>query len=255
MIVQRRDGALRLIRQHDHALLSGELALAWRSAASQPAVSEVLVLATSLHDLSWRRIDAEPRWNPLTRRPHDFLDFPRDAKFRSASRGITRVSRLHPYAAMLVSLHYATFAGAPNWFTVRERERRDRILGHLGDLAPDPERTALDLGLLRLFDVLSLHACQTSFDAVSQDGPEWLSGSYSGPAGGSILVAWTDADTLAMTPFPFGPGELNLRLSFRELKGESFADAKELRKSWWRSARRQRNLRVVPGGTSEASPT
>lgn len=246
VIVQRRAGELRVFRQHDHALLSGELALAWREAENERAVSDVLVLATSLHDLSWRRADAEPRFNPGTGRPHDFLDFPRDAKFRDAAKGIGRVARLHPYAAVLVSLHYATFTGAPPWFVSREADRRRRMLGQLGLRAPGVERMGEDLALLRLFDVLSLHACLTPPGAAGSDVPSWLSGSYATPDGGRIDVRWIDGETLAATPFPFGDRPLQLRLPFRELVAERFAGAEQLRAAWHGGGRRQWRFRMVP---------
>jgi hypothetical protein len=246
VIVQRRHGGLRLFRQHDHALLSGELALAWHVAQDEPAVSDVLVLATSLHDLAWRRLDAEPRWNAETGRPHDFLDFPRDTKFRSAAQGIARVARLHPYAAALVSLHYATFAGAPAWFVRKEAERRRRILGWLGNRAPAPERVDLDLAYLRLFDVLSLHACLTPPGAVGTSAPSWLTGSYATPGGGRVDARWLDPSTLAVAPFRFGDAPLPLQLPFRDVEGQRFDGAEQLGEAWHRGARRRWRLRLVP---------
>ncbi len=247
MIVQRRDGELRLFRQHEHALLSGELALAWREAADEPAVSDVLVLATSLHDLSWRRLDAEPRFNAGTGRPHDFLDFPRAAKFRAASRAIARVARMHPYAAVLVSLHHATFTGAPPWFARKEADRRHRILGQLGRHAPDAERMGLDLAYLRLFDVLSLHVCLTPPGAVAVRVPSWLRGSHATPDGGRINLDWVDGETLAVTPFRFGDRPLHLRLPFRDLAGERFDRAERMRAAWRKSSPRRWRFRLVPG--------
>ena len=49
MILQHRDDAIRCILQHDHALLSGELALAWR-----PGLPQEMVLTIALHDLAWQ---------------------------------------------------------------------------------------------------------------------------------------------------------------------------------------------------------
>ena len=42
MLIQQRARVLRLIRQHDHALLSGSLAFAWRSERESPLAPSIL---------------------------------------------------------------------------------------------------------------------------------------------------------------------------------------------------------------------
>ena len=56
MIIQTRQETLRFITQHDHGLLAGEIAHAWRR-PSGAALSAPLVRAIALHDLAWGPID------------------------------------------------------------------------------------------------------------------------------------------------------------------------------------------------------
>lgn len=213
MLIQRRDdGGLRLIAQHDHGLLSGELAAAWREPEGGDELRPELVLASALHDLAWRELDEEPRWNPETREPHDFLDFPPEDKYRAASEAIDRIEDLHPYAAVLVSLHYSTFGspGRPPDFEESEEERRLELLDDLDDDAPGSDRIRRDLDFLRLFDNLSLFLCLATPGARAGSLPPWLSQDLFRVPGREhrLELRWDDETHVTVEPFCFGGEEL-----------------------------------------------
>lgn len=246
MIVQRRAGTLRLFRQHDHGLASGEMARSWRRAGTSPAASAPVVLATALHDLSWRTADRVPRWNPATLAPYDFLEAPPGQKYRRAARGVAMVARLDRHAAVLVSLHHASFDTATPSFRRGEEVRRRALLAALGDDAPDPSEIRRGLGLLQLFDVLSLHVCLTPPDAGG-DAPRWLTGRYGVPGGGQDLtVTWADRDTLRVHPYPFGDVPLRLELPYRDLDAPAYPTAGAMAEAWKEAASEVWRVRLTP---------
>lgn len=275
MLIQIRDEGLRLIRQHDHGLLSGELAAAWDGSLGSGAWDRVVVLATALHDLGWRELDAEPRWNPETRRPYDFLDFPSDAKFGAAADGIDRVEELHPYAAVLVSLHYSTFGspGRPTGFEEEEEDRRMELLASLEDEAPGPRDIQADLSALRLFDNLSLFLCLTPPGAREGSAPSWLTAELlrwpswvgnppegkGGPGKGSpvghrtgkdgeegrIRLSWADAETAILDPWLFEGDTLSLEIPYRDLPRDRFPDSGALDAAWRASTEKVWKLRIA----------
>ncbi len=251
MLIQRRGGGLRLIPQHEHGLLSGELAAAWRGADGE-ALSEELVLASALHDLGWRELDAVPRLNPGTGEPYDFLDFPPEEKYEAASDAIERISELHPYAGVLVSLHYASFdsPGRPAEFEEVEEERRLELLAELEDDAPGPARIRRDLARLRLFDNLSLFLCLTPPGADPASRPGWLTGELLAvPDGGPRLEpTWRDGDTATLSPWPFDGGELEIAVGHRDLEGTSWTSQEALSEAWEGASAEVWMLRLEPAG-------
>src|SRR5438477_7062690 len=98
MIVQRRGGDLLLIRQTDHAALSGELAEHWGgSAFAPPEPRGSGLLAAARHDDGWREWEAAPRVNPSTRRPYNFFELPVREHIPFYLRGIEELVRDDPY--------------------------------------------------------------------------------------------------------------------------------------------------------------
>jgi len=106
MIVQEQGDELVLIRQTDHAVLSGFLAREWGNDLFQrPEPFESLQLATSEHDNGWREWELQPTIDPKTRLPYSFMSLPTDAHMELYQRGIERVVRSDRYAGLLVSMH------------------------------------------------------------------------------------------------------------------------------------------------------
>src|SRR5260221_8076253 len=106
MIVQEQGDELVLIRQTDHAVLSGFLAREWGNDLFQrPEPFESLQLATSEHDNGWREWELQPTIDPKTRLPYSFMSLPTDAHIELYQRGIERVVRSDRYAGLLVSMH------------------------------------------------------------------------------------------------------------------------------------------------------
>ncbi len=236
MLVQHRpDGSLRLIRQHDHALASGELAAGWVGVEREPApLSFELILSTALHDVAWRRLDDPPRLDPDTSLPLAFHDFPVPEKVRAYREGLDRVGEIHPYAGLLGSLHYASFpdVAGEEGFQSHERERRRRLRRELA-LGPEDEgHVERDLAFLRLFDALSIFLCLTPRSADPEVHPSWVEGGRHAetPDGHTIHLTWMDDSVVHVDPFPFRD-TLELRLPYRRLRG-TFESQAELETAW-----------------------
>jgi hypothetical protein len=236
MLVQyRRDGGARLFRQHDHALLSGQLAAAWTGIGRAPTpLGFELVLATALHDIAWRDLDEAPMLDPETGHALPFHAYPLDEKVSAYRRGLDEVGRLHPYAALLASLHYTSFPDVEGLGTLLEAESERRIsLRETLELgAYDEGRIARDLEFLKLFDSLSIFLCLTPPSASTDDQPVWVESARHAktPFGESLHLTWVEEDVLHIDPFPFR-GPVEARIAYRELEGR-FEDEETLRAAW-----------------------
>lgn len=252
MLIQRRDERLRLIPQHEHGLQAGELAAAWvgRPGSGGP-VSRELVLATALHDLAWRDLDRVPRRDPETGRPLSFLEFPAGDKYRAASEALDRIEALHPYAAVLVSLHYTSFGSPdrPAAFEESEEERRLELLDDLGEDAPGPRAIRRDLKRLRLFDNLSLFLCLTPPGASEEGRPPWLRpGLLRAPEGGvELSLSWRDEVTAVLDPFPFATDPVEVSVECRDLATNGFDSDEALAEAWERADAYRWSVRLLPG--------
>ena len=107
MLVRDRGDFWQLVRQPDHADLSGQLARAWGGelpASSRPAS---LALAATRHDDGWAVYDRRPGWDAERGRPRNFLDVPVLAHLAFYRACIQVVSDEDAYAGALVAMHGA----------------------------------------------------------------------------------------------------------------------------------------------------
>jgi hypothetical protein len=106
MIVQPRGSELLLIRQTDHAAVSGELAEHWGNAEFAPLEPrDSVVRAAAHHDDGWRAWEAAPRVGPRTQRPYQFTDLPLAEHAAFYLTGVDGVAAEDAYAGLLVCLH------------------------------------------------------------------------------------------------------------------------------------------------------
>lgn len=273
MLVQVRRDGMRLVRQHDHALMAGALARSWDADGPEgPGLPFRVVLATALHDLAWRELDAEPRYDPDRGRPFSFDAYPLEAKLSAYRAGLNRVEEISPWAALIGSLHYASFLGeaeAP-WFLASEAERRERLRAGLerptvraddgrpaagsGEVGAGGEsldrRARRDLGWLKFFDGLSIRLCLTAPGGREEELPRWLEPDrpLSPPGdGGELRLAWLDPGAATLEPWPL-VGPVALEVPVRELEATRYGDAGELRRAWRSTRERVWRLTLRPSG-------
>lgn len=268
MLVQEVDDSLRLIRQQDHAQLSGALAHAWRvptetelgdqSAADRSddgtSLPYRVVWATGVHDAAWTGLDRRPILDPETGRPCDFHRLPLSRKLEPYRRGIERIADLDSYAGFQVSRHYGSFLDVNSGgdeveaFLEAERRRREGLRERLppplrGDALLDRE-----LAWLKLFDTLSLYLCLTGPDVETTARPGWLvpEDRVETPAGRTLGVGWRSRRELVLEP-EGGPAplasDLELRIPYREVPA-MHGSQEELEESWREAGTEHLEVRV-----------
>jgi hypothetical protein len=235
-----RDGFL-CIRQIDHAALSGELARAWGGAmpALRPAGS--VELATLRHDAGWEELDRAPVRNPETGLPHTYRTCPTVDALAVAERSVANVGAADPYAAWLVSRHFASFhAGsdvpaAREWVTAQVGHRAEflsRAWPRVGRDAVHPYVLEANFDWLQLLDALSLAACEgweswESRETCAGYGEETTTFRYwRTEATGPLRVRGR------VEPWPFEPSEVRANLPLRMLAAGPWESSEALAGAW-----------------------
>ena len=240
MIVREEGGALVLVRQVDHSELAGEAAL--QLAEPAPPAS-ALVAAARVHDNGWREADEAPTWNPRTRRPHTFRDFPA-APYRAIwRRGIGRAIELDPRVGLLVLLHGGRFFRA-DADDPRDRAFRDaldaqcsdllRRAGLEGSLERAPPEVERQFEWVRFLDALSLVACG-GYDWARRPQVDGVRYDIEGPP-----------NELRVAPWPFRE-PFSLEVETRRVRGTAFSGEAEMRDALLRAQPRVERVRVAPG--------
>jgi hypothetical protein len=163
VIVREMDAALRLVTQPDHAALAAELLALLRlpGLVEHPRRRELL-RAVRLHDNGWQELDAAPRVERASGRPHAFLDLPDALRLEVWARGTRRYREREPYLALLVGEHARTLFAhrrdADGWRELLAEldEARTELLARC---ALDDAALRADYRFLDLADRLSLVAC------------------------------------------------------------------------------------------------
>ena len=201
MIVRELQDSFVLIRQHDHALASGEFARRWRN---PPRPRDSTLFAVAQHDAAWKGPDASVSWNEERDRPYSFQDYPVEAKVRAYAEGLDRLEEQDAYAACLCSMHYETLVrrfgrtGAEARFVEAQAGRQERLRAGLSD----EEIGNLDRNLrfLRLCDGLSLFVCLNEPGGDESPPPYPEGFEFDGQR---FEPAWEDGRTLRLEPDPF----------------------------------------------------
>lgn len=145
MLVLAEGGKLKLIFQHDHAALSGRIALAWRCEFIAHAERRGEVLrAVAEHDSGWEEADSRGFFDEASGRPASFLDMPGEAYPPLWLGSIEEAARIGPLAGYLVARHFATLAGFPSSAAADDGREEAR------DKAMDDFRSAVGETLVRL---------------------------------------------------------------------------------------------------------
>ncbi|MGB8474064.1 MAG: DUF3891 family protein [Candidatus Acidiferrum sp.] len=252
MIIQEQGDNLILIRQTDHAMLSGFFARAMGNELfSRPEPFESFCLAAAEHDNGWNEWELLPQIDPKTFTPYNFMSIPTEEHIALYQRGIERVVRADHYAGLLVSMHCAglydrTRATMPGFsakyvksnethlvtdFIQRLRLQQLRLKV---DLRADPamkafvEDHALHANLQRLeaLDRLSLYFCLapldgSTIDAVPLNGNGREADWDLQPAGNNFVT---------VKPYPFAKDPLEISILARRVPRRPYADEREFQK-------------------------
>src|SRR5690606_32635587 len=109
MIVRESKESFSFITQHDHANIAGEFFINLKTDFLPIEYYESLKFAVYQHDRSWIVPDSNPIWDDLNKKPYDFINYPEALKYHFYRIGIEQTDQVNSYAALLCSLHYASF--------------------------------------------------------------------------------------------------------------------------------------------------
>ncbi len=252
MIIQERGDHLILIRQTDHAVLSGYFARELGNenfARSEP--EESVRLAATEHDNGWNEWELQPHIDPVTFLPFTFMSLPTQQHMDLYQRGIERVVKVDRYAGLLVSMHCAglydkTRATMPGFsakyvksqeaplvtdFVQRLRLQQLRLKVDLrADAATKnfADEKWLQANALRLeaLDRLSLYFCLGPMEAATIDA---VPSNYSGGEVDWDLQA-EENHAATLEPYPFRRDPLEISILARRIPKRRYADNLELQK-------------------------
>lgn len=105
MILQQDDPMV-VIRQTDHAFLSGFFAREWGNEMfTRPEPFASFCLAAAEHDNGWQEWELAPGVDPKTFAPYSFMTVPTEEHVALYQRGIERAVKADLYAGLLVAAH------------------------------------------------------------------------------------------------------------------------------------------------------
>lgn len=216
MIISEKPDAWVMVKQHDHAHLSGLAVDHWdlsqfKGADRQQDVS----YAIYQHDRSWIGLDETPIWNDKNHVPYSFIDFPLIPKLRFYTWGLDETEKENPYAALLCSMHYASFfEGATHpdshAFLHSERKRQER-LKQFCYIKTSEQEDALHyhFRLLQFCDNISLYVCLNEPGVSKAEEYPWYRNGFKNSEifnkmhEQQIIAQWIDDMRIKFSPFPF----------------------------------------------------
>jgi uncharacterized protein DUF3891 len=253
MIIQEQGDHLVLIRQTDHAVLSGHFARELgNDAFAPPEPRESFVLAATEHDNGWNEWELLPEIDRVTFLPYSFMSIPTRDHIELYQRGIERVIKADHYAGLLVSMHClglydrtrATMPGfSAKYVKSQEAPAVSEFLQSLRlqqlrlkvDLRADSkmkgftEEKWLQVNSLRLegLDRLSLYFCMGPLEGATIDA---VPADYKGAE-----VDWDlqpeGSNAATLEPYPFRRDPLEISILARRIPKRRYGDDGELRKA------------------------
>jgi Protein of unknown function (DUF3891) len=250
VIVQQESDPMIVIRQTDHAILSGFFAREWgNSTFTRPKPFDSFCLAVAEHDNGWQEWELAPGVDAKTFAPYSFMTVPTDEHISLYQRGIERIVKVDLYAGLLVSAHCmslydrsratipgysAKYVKAPEQHLANDFLQRLRLqqLRLKVDLRNNPAtKPFIDDNLIKansqrleVLDRLSLYFCLGSAEDSSIDGVpvddsghevEW----QLRPASGSQFTLY---------PYPFRRDPLEFAILARRIPKRRYVDEAEL---------------------------
>jgi hypothetical protein len=246
MIVHEQNNEVVIIRQTDHALLSGFFAREWGNEQfARPEPFESFRLAAAEHDNGWRDWEVLPQVDPATFLPFSFMSIYTQDHIALYQQGLERILNADHYAALLVSMHCAglydrTRATMPGFSAKYVRSNESHLVNDFiqrlrlqqlrlkVDLRANPktkmytEEHLLQANLQRLeaLDRLSLYFClPTLEDYTIENVPLNDQGGQA-----DWELRRESAETITLAPWPFRREPLSISILARTLPKRHYAD-------------------------------
>ncbi|MBH0230214.1 DUF3891 family protein [Halobacillus yeomjeoni] len=212
MIVREQENAFIMIKQHDHARISGEIVSNWKNNfLLRSKLREEADWAVFEHDRAWIPLDDHPVWDGENNRPYSFIDYPLEKKLAAYQRGIEEVAAHSLYAGMLCSMHYQSFFSEEaddiriRQFIKEEKERQETLFAQMETDVP-MDIYQLHFKRLQFCDDLSLYVCMQEPGITKSEEVPWFKDGFRqsfdfSPEG--MMAHWKDENHVTVDPFPF----------------------------------------------------
>lgn len=264
-MIRREDGdSFLLITQHDHAVLSGQLAESFGNAAGfvAPVPFDSAIKGISLHDCGWPLHDDQPTLNDKGL-PIDVFESSREIALKVWPASADRAAAADPYAGLLTSLHvlalsvFATtqtdfpheklddpaskFAVAK--FQQRELERQEKLRAQLGlrteahshhaaekrEISQRGEdQLQYNFRLLQAMDQISLAACCTK---PPQDQTRDIF-HQPGDTEPIRLSLTRQGNNVVVSPWPFSVANVELKIPACRVPARAYKDNNDFRAAY-----------------------
>jgi hypothetical protein len=212
MIIREIKDSFIMIRQHDHAFLSGELIKHFKpSLLKSDAFFDDALYAVYQHDRSWIGLDETPIWNDREKIPYTFSDYPLLPKLAFYKIGVDEIERVNTYASLLCSLHFSSFFSQSKnkdclVFLTGEARRQMKLKESFPDL--DEELLQQHFRLLQFSDNLSLYLCLNEPGADKEDEHPWFKNGFQNtemfhPENQPLMSRWVNENEVTLDPYPF----------------------------------------------------
>jgi hypothetical protein len=257
-VIVREEGAeVVIVRQADHAELSGRLAAAWGRDPWQPAEPyPSVVVGARRHDDAWLVFDEAPEVTE-DRRPLSFFEVDRVRTSDMYRRGVEALYAIDAYAALLVSLHFSGFfhshwgwqpfslpenftgpqAVALRDFVDGELDRQDRLRAELDLDEAGETQLAANYKWLQLWDRISLDICRQ--DALQPWAVEYPATPLTADIGaedGSLKFSMIAPGEYRLAPYPLRLEALKVVIPATRLLPADYATREQFLDAWRRAA-------------------
>ncbi|WP_456274671.1 DUF3891 family protein [Bacillus sp. AK031] len=244
MIIRETTDSFIMIKQHDHAYLSGVITKHFKHTFLQSdRLFEDVVLASYEHDRSWIGLDDTPIWDDHASLPYSFSDYPLLPKLAFYRIGLDEIERMNPYSCLLCSMHFCSFFSHSKdkdclLFLEKEKTRQNNIKKTLPGL--DEALLLQHFYLLQFSDNLSLYICLNEPGAEKDHEHPWFKKGFSNtemfsPHNQPLIAQWINEKEISINGFPFQNG-FQLSLPYKSVSKSAVADkgiAKAYEDSAW----------------------
>jgi hypothetical protein len=258
MILHEENNEVVIIRQTDHALLSGFFAREWGNELfTRPEPFESFRLAVAEHDNGWQDWEVLPKIDPATFLPYSFMSIPTEDHIALYQHGLERILKVDHYAALLASMHCAllydrTRATMPGFSAKYVRSNESHLVNDFVqrlklqqlrlkvDLRANPatkhftEEKFLQANLQRLeaLDRLSLYFCLPNLgDSAIESVPLNNESSEA-----DWELRRESAGTITLAPYPFRREPLSVSILTRRVPKRHYADDADFQNTLARTA-------------------
>ncbi|MGM0845606.1 MAG: DUF3891 family protein [Bacillota bacterium] len=225
MIIREAFNSFYIIKQHDHAFLSGEIVKHFNREflIAKQAFDDVLYAAFE-HDRSWISLDETPIWNDRSHKPYTFADYPLLPKLAFYTIGLDEIEQANPYSSLLCSMHFSSFFTSSTnkdclHFLKKERERQEKIKEELPNI--NEELLLQHFRLLQFSDNLSLYLCMNEPGVQKEDEHPWFKKGFKNTetlhlSNRPLIAQWLNFNEVIMHPFPF-ESDFQVFLKYKEV--------------------------------------